>query len=58
MCVVLLAALLLGTAAEKPPPPAPRKAIPSPQLKKRRTTPTPHLPMGPRGPERPKTAMA
>jgi hypothetical protein len=56
MWVVLAALLLVGSPAEKPATP-PRKGAPA-QPKKRRTTPTPLPPSGPKMPDKTKTAMA
>jgi hypothetical protein len=56
MWVVLAALLLVGSAPEKPASP-PRKGAPV-QPKKRRTTPTPLPPSGPKTLDKAKTAMA
>jgi len=56
MWVVLAALLLVGSAPEKPASPQ-RKGSPA-QPKKRRTTPTPLPPSGPKTPDKAKTAMA
>ena len=56
MWAVLAALLLVASAAEKPASPS-RKGAPA-QPKKRRTTPTPLPPSGPKAPDRAKTAMA
>jgi hypothetical protein len=56
MRVLLVTLCLLAMGAEKPVPP-PEKASPT-QPRKRRTTPTPHLPAAPKPAEKLKTAMA
>jgi hypothetical protein len=53
----LVALFLLGSPVEKPAHDVPQKSSPA-QPKKRRTTPTPHTPQGPKAPDKAKTAMA
>ena len=57
MRFLLVALCLLAAGAEKPAP-QPQKTVPAQPAKKRRSVPTPRVPIGPPRTEKAKTAMA